>query len=354
MDVGRPPGVWVVSPRVGAWLDGEEAVVPFRVGLALAHPDEVRVEGSRERRFPPVHVASAGVRLPYLDDRVRYPVAVLVQHPSGDDDPLAYGRAPGSGIGGQVGVLGSDLRPGRARTRRLRESGDHLDRVVGRASLDRRLVVRLLERRVVGVRLGRSDDRLAHRASSSRIVHQSKALSPPRSGVGGDEQDLAHFWETPVFFVARRGSSSSWLSARIAIVIMLRVRTSNPPDPDPLPDGVGDPPGSPGRDRSWRMPVDVVRPSLPRSLTRPWFHRFLLGSTASRRSFPPWRGARVWPRAGPVRCAGSVVEVVDAGGGASFRHHREPHRLHTRARARLSRSGVGRYTASAGTGVDVR
>src|SRR5690606_37963003 len=87
------------------------------------------------------------------------------------DDPLPDGGAAGAGVGGQVGVFGGDLRPSRARTSRLRQGGDHLEQVVGGAPLDRRLVVGVLERRVVGVRLGSvmTDDRLAHRASSSRM-----------------------------------------------------------------------------------------------------------------------------------------------------------------------------------------
>ena len=47
VDVGGPPGVGVVAPRIGARLDGHEAVPPFAVGQAPTRPGEVGVKRRR-------------------------------------------------------------------------------------------------------------------------------------------------------------------------------------------------------------------------------------------------------------------------------------------------------------------
>src|SRR6185503_14722279 len=103
MNVVRPPGVRMVAPGVGAWLDRGEAVAALRIGDAAAGAGEVRVEWCR-MLVDHVHVAAGGVRLPDLYQRVRDGTAVLVKNTAGDHDTLADWLADVAL--GQVGVVG--------------------------------------------------------------------------------------------------------------------------------------------------------------------------------------------------------------------------------------------------------
>jgi len=69
VDVGRPPGVVVVAPRVLAGPNGDEAVASFVVGEAAAGAAEVGIERGRVV-VDLVAVATGGVRLPDLNERV--------------------------------------------------------------------------------------------------------------------------------------------------------------------------------------------------------------------------------------------------------------------------------------------
>src|SRR4029453_11138749 len=66
MDVRGPPGIRMVSPRVRAWLDGNEAVAALVVGQAAARAREVRVE-RRGMLIDLVVVAAGGARPADLD-----------------------------------------------------------------------------------------------------------------------------------------------------------------------------------------------------------------------------------------------------------------------------------------------
>src|SRR5437773_2146742 len=100
----RPPGVAMVLPGVGAWLDRDEAVAALGIGQATPSPGEVRVQRCRVLVVL-VEVTSGRVGLPDLDDRVAHRPPVAVQHPTGDDDPLSDGLAgmlPGK-VMGEIG-----------------------------------------------------------------------------------------------------------------------------------------------------------------------------------------------------------------------------------------------------------
>ena len=86
--MGRAPGVQVVLPRVGAGLDGGEAVGAVGAGDAAADAGEVGVQRCRVL-VPLVDVAAGGVRLPDLHQLAGDGTAVAVEHPAGDDDAFA-------------------------------------------------------------------------------------------------------------------------------------------------------------------------------------------------------------------------------------------------------------------------
>ena len=61
----------VVPPRIGAGLDGDEAVAALGIGDGASGAGEIRVERGRVL-VDDVDVAPGGVRLPDLDQRVRH------------------------------------------------------------------------------------------------------------------------------------------------------------------------------------------------------------------------------------------------------------------------------------------
>jgi hypothetical protein len=107
VDVGRPPGVAVVLPRVGAGLDGGEPVLAVVAGDDATDAGEVRVE-RRGVLVALVHVAARRVRLPDLDELAAHGAAVAVEHPARHDDALAERIA--RVLDRQVGLLGRDIR----------------------------------------------------------------------------------------------------------------------------------------------------------------------------------------------------------------------------------------------------
>ena len=149
VDVRGPPGVGMVAPWIGPGLDGHEPVFAVAVGAGLADPEEVRIERRRERGLPPVHVAAARVGLPDLDQRVRDRITVLVEHSARDDAALADRLAAGSGVGREIGIVLTELRPTRTRTRGFGECLNDRDQVVRGSPLHRRSIVGVQERRMI-------------------------------------------------------------------------------------------------------------------------------------------------------------------------------------------------------------
>ena len=160
VDVRGAPGVVVVAPRVRPGLDREEAVATLVVGQAAPGAGEVGVQ----RRRPVVDdvlVAPAGVGLPDLDQRVAQRLALGVEHPAGDDDPLADRLA--LVLGRQVGVLRRDRqRLAQRRAGDLRDRVRKVDqRLLGMAQRGR-LVRRVVQRRVRGSVLAQVAARRVH------------------------------------------------------------------------------------------------------------------------------------------------------------------------------------------------
>ncbi|CPR13583.1 hypothetical protein BN971_04895 [Mycobacterium bohemicum DSM 44277] len=106
VDVRRAPRVAVVTPRVRAGLDGQEAEGPVAPGEAAPGAGEVRIQGRRVR-VALVAVAPGGVGLPDLDQLAGHRSARPVDQPSGDDDALPD-RFSGM-AGGEVGVAGMNV-----------------------------------------------------------------------------------------------------------------------------------------------------------------------------------------------------------------------------------------------------
>jgi hypothetical protein len=106
VDVGRPPGVVVVAPGIGAGLDGDELVVAVGIRDAAAGAGEVGIE-RRGMLVDDVDVAARRIALPDLDEGMRYGTAGLVEQAALDDDALAE-RLAGV-LGGEVGLLRLDV-----------------------------------------------------------------------------------------------------------------------------------------------------------------------------------------------------------------------------------------------------
>ena len=90
MNVCGAPGVVVILPRIGAGLDGDEAIAAFGVGDGVTAAGEVGIKRSVVL-IDGVGVAASGVGLPDFDERVRKRAAVFVDDAAGDDDALADG-----------------------------------------------------------------------------------------------------------------------------------------------------------------------------------------------------------------------------------------------------------------------
>src|SRR3981189_1392476 len=88
MDVGRTPGVVVITPGIGAGLDGDEAVVAFRVRLRAAGTGKIRIE-RRRMLVDDMYVTAAGIGLPQFDQRIPHAATAFVAHMPPPDDALA-------------------------------------------------------------------------------------------------------------------------------------------------------------------------------------------------------------------------------------------------------------------------
>ena len=82
--------LWWLPPWIGAGLDGDEPIAALGVGQAPAEPVKFGSSGAGHwsRSVP---VASGGVRLPDLDERVRHGASVAVEHATAHDDALPEG-----------------------------------------------------------------------------------------------------------------------------------------------------------------------------------------------------------------------------------------------------------------------
>src|SRR5574341_400876 len=138
MDVGGPPGVVVVAPRVFPGPDGDGA----------AGTREVRVDGGVVL-VGLVRVAARGVRLPDLDQRVRHGLAALVEHAAADDDALAERIAlvlAREVVVGRLHIAVAEYRAGDL-GERLRHDDERLRRVaLRRRDVERKIVFGLRAR----------------------------------------------------------------------------------------------------------------------------------------------------------------------------------------------------------------
>src|SRR6516162_10636225 len=90
MNMGRPPRIWMIPPRVGAWLDGFKLVATFLVGEQLPLANKVGVNGCGVL-VDQVPIAARGIGLPDLHKSVAYRPALLVQHSSSKQNLLSQG-----------------------------------------------------------------------------------------------------------------------------------------------------------------------------------------------------------------------------------------------------------------------
>src|SRR6185369_1640435 len=88
VNMGRPPRVVVIAPRVGAGSEGEKPILAALVGEHAAGAGEIGIERGVVL-IDVVDVASAGVGLPDFEQGVGYRPAGVIENPAGHDDALA-------------------------------------------------------------------------------------------------------------------------------------------------------------------------------------------------------------------------------------------------------------------------
>src|ERR1700687_4868035 len=88
MDVLRPPRVVMISPRIGARPYGNEAVVALSICKRLSHAREVWIQW-RIVLIVLVEIASRGIGLPNLNQRIANRPAILIEYPPADYNSLA-------------------------------------------------------------------------------------------------------------------------------------------------------------------------------------------------------------------------------------------------------------------------
>src|SRR5699024_6160328 len=133
VDMGRPPRVVVVLPRVRARLDRGERVRAVIAGQGASDTGEVRVDRGRVL-VALVDVATGGVRLPDLDELIADRPTLTVEDPPGDADALADGFAVG--LDGQVRFEGADVTVPEGRGEELDGLGIGVARVLRRVPQD--------------------------------------------------------------------------------------------------------------------------------------------------------------------------------------------------------------------------
>ena len=113
----RAPGVDPVAPRIGAGFDSAEIVIAVFIREGTSATAKIRVYRGQIGVFL-VPIATAGIGLPDLNQRVRNGARVFVQNPAMQDDALA--NRAGSGLGvvlqqvvvDRVDVIMAEHRPG--------------------------------------------------------------------------------------------------------------------------------------------------------------------------------------------------------------------------------------------------
>ena len=130
----RAPVVWPVTPRVGAWFNCAETVIAFAVRQGAAHAAKIGVQ-RRQVAVVLVAIAAACVGLPDFNQGVRNRLAVLIAHPTRQDDPLTDRQTTVVEIEQQVVVELTEFQVGKVRTTgftdRLRDAHQRLTRGAG-------------------------------------------------------------------------------------------------------------------------------------------------------------------------------------------------------------------------------
>src|ERR1700722_7342824 len=88
MNVCRPPRVRMISPRICARLDCDEAVIPIVVREGAPGAGKIGIE-RRRMIVMPMEIPASCVGLPDFDESVPQGAATVVRYLAGDHDALA-------------------------------------------------------------------------------------------------------------------------------------------------------------------------------------------------------------------------------------------------------------------------
>ncbi len=149
MDVRRPPAIDVVAPRIGPRLHRAEIVVARLIGQRAAAAAEIGID-RREIGVLLVPVATAGIGLPELHQRVRHAAPGLVQHAAMHHDPFADGIAVLGVVADQVVVERPDVVMTEHRTGDFRDRAVQRQQRIPRRAQHRRFVAGRMRGRVNG------------------------------------------------------------------------------------------------------------------------------------------------------------------------------------------------------------
>src|SRR5450631_2022043 len=94
----------MILPGIGTRTNRQKAIDPLIIGQAAAHAQEVGIERSGPL-VPLVQVATGGIGLPDLQQRVEQRRALLIEHAARHDDALADSLAASASVARQVGIL---------------------------------------------------------------------------------------------------------------------------------------------------------------------------------------------------------------------------------------------------------
>src|SRR6266550_7498107 len=139
MNMGRPPCVGMVEPRISSRLDRQVAIFAVLIRHAPSRTGEIGIE-RRVVLIDRMMIAAGGVGLPDFDDGVRHRPFVLIEHPTDDDNALAHRLLTSFGVVREIVLSRFQLDVAEQRSGDLRQSLLDRHEPFQRPALDRRTI----------------------------------------------------------------------------------------------------------------------------------------------------------------------------------------------------------------------
>src|SRR5215470_4483185 len=114
VDVRRPLGIVVITPRIASRPDGDEPVAVLVIGESTIETSEIRIERGVVLILR-VQVAACGIRLPNLHQGVWDRMCLVVEDPASNDNSFTQGSL--LMLAGEICNYRPDVVGGEARSR---------------------------------------------------------------------------------------------------------------------------------------------------------------------------------------------------------------------------------------------